>query len=103
MPTRTVVFSDLYKYNDRSLSILSSSEYLQMCGRAGRRGKDKIGNVYILLTELSNKNEKEDILYMLEGKGTEVASLSQAQPGDVICYDGHVAFYDGNGGIIHVG
>ena len=34
-------------------------------------------------------------------KGTKVASLDDAQAGDVICYDGHVAFYDGHGGIIH--
>ena len=37
MPTRTVVFTDLYKYDDTSKNILSSSEYLQMCGRAVRR------------------------------------------------------------------
>jgi antiviral helicase SKI2 len=90
MPTRTVVFTDLYKFNDTSKEILSSSEYLQMCGRAGRRGKDKIGNVYILLTELSNKNEKEDILYMLEGKGTEVASKFR------ICYKTLLSFYSRN-------
>ena len=90
MPTRTVVFTDLYKFNDTSKEILSSSEYLQMCGRAGRRGIDKNGNVYILLTELTNKNEKEDILYMLEGKGTEVASKFR------ICYKTLLSFYSRN-------
>ena len=44
MPTRTVVFTDIYKFNDTCKEILSSSEYLQMCGRAGRRGIDEIGN-----------------------------------------------------------
>ena len=90
MPTRTVVFTDLYKYNDTSKEILSSSEYLQMCGRAGRRGIDKIGNVYILLTELSNKNEKEEVLAMLEGKGTEVVSKFR------ICYRTLLSFYSRN-------
>lgn len=32
--------------------------------------------------------------------GTEVPDISEAQAGDVICYDGHVAIYDGNGKII---
>ena len=32
--------------------------------------------------------------------GTEV-SYSEAQPGDLICYGGHVAIYLGNGQIVH--
>lgn len=32
--------------------------------------------------------------------GKAVSSLSEAQAGDVICYDGHVAIYDGYGGIV---
>lgn len=32
--------------------------------------------------------------------GVSVASLAEAQAGDIICYSGHVAIYDGNGGII---
>ena len=33
-------------------------------------------------------------------KGRAVSSLSVAQAGDVICYEGHVAIYDGNGKIV---
>ena len=33
-------------------------------------------------------------------KGRAVASLAEAQAGDVLCYSGHVAIYDGNGGIV---
>jgi len=35
------------------------------------------------------------------GGGTQVANLSEALPGDIICYAGHVALYIGNGQIIH--
>jgi cell wall-associated NlpC family hydrolase len=38
----------------------------------------------------------------LRSVGTNVGtSLSDAQPGDIICYSGHVALYIGNGQIVH--
>lgn len=38
--------------------------------------------------------------YSLRSAGTEVA-YSDAEPGDVVCYPGHVAIYIGNGMIVH--
>ena len=38
--------------------------------------------------------------YSLRSYGTEV-SYSDAQPGDVVCYAGHVGLYIGNGQIVH--
>ena len=50
MPTRTVVFLDIKKYDEaeRGLRVLATDEYIQMAGRAGRRGKDKEGLVLYL-------------------------------------------------------
>ena len=47
MPTRLVVFTELTKFdgNINDFRYLNTSEYLQMAGRAGRRGKDTEGTV----------------------------------------------------------
>jgi superfamily II RNA helicase len=48
MPTRTVVFTDLKKHDDAGLRVVHTDEYIQMAGRAGRRGKDVRGTVIYL-------------------------------------------------------
>ena len=37
----------------------------------------------------------------LRSKGTDVGGLENAQPGDIVCYSGHVGLYAGNGQIVH--
>lgn len=49
MPARSVVFSGLNKHDGRRRRILESGEYTQMSGRAGRRGIDKVGNVFMFM------------------------------------------------------
>ena len=48
MPAKTVVFLSLIKPTEKGRRSLLTSEYKQLAGRAGRRGKDDKGNVIIL-------------------------------------------------------
>lgn len=50
MPARTTVISALSKRTESGHSMLSPSEFLQIAGRAGRRGKDKVGYVVTIQT-----------------------------------------------------
>lgn len=65
------------------------------------KGADCSGFVWAILNKLGLINWGRTYDVEIRSKGTEVKSLSEAQAGDVICYKGHVAFYDGKGGIIH--
>ena len=47
MPARTVVVERLTKVRDEGRSALTSGEYAQLTGRAGRRGLDVVGNAVV--------------------------------------------------------
>ncbi|KAH9636621.1 hypothetical protein HF086_003439 [Spodoptera exigua] len=51
MPARTVVFDETTKYDGLQRRVLAPAEYIQMAGRAGRRGLDDTGTVIILCKE----------------------------------------------------
>ena len=53
MPIRTVVLTCLTVMSENGLRNFTPDEFIQMCGRAGRRGLDKKGNVVISLLKES--------------------------------------------------
>lgn len=51
MPARTVVFTSARKFDGQDFRWISSGEYIQMSGRAGRRGLDSRGIVILMIEE----------------------------------------------------
>ncbi|KAI0116444.1 rRNA-processing arch domain-containing protein [Nemania sp. FL0031] len=51
MPAKTVVFTKVTKFDGTSMRPLTPSEYVQMSGRAGRRGLDERGIVIMMVDE----------------------------------------------------
>jgi len=75
MPTKTVIFNDLQKFDNNGLRYLRSDEYNQMAGRAGRRGLDSFGNVIIMPTfELPSEHMMKQLM---SGKSPQLNSKFQ--------------------------
>uniref|UniRef100_A0A8B9G1F8 RNA helicase n=2 Tax=Amazona collaria TaxID=241587 RepID=A0A8B9G1F8_9PSIT len=51
MPARTVLFTSASKFDGKDFRWISSGEYIQMSGRAGRRGMDDRGIVILMVDE----------------------------------------------------
>jgi superfamily II RNA helicase len=72
MPARSVAFENLRKFDGVAINYLKIREFQQMSGRAGRRGIDREGFVYVPLhPEL---DEPGRVLQLLKGKPEAVES-----------------------------
>jgi superfamily II RNA helicase len=74
MPTKTAVFVGVKKYDDlcQDMRVLTTAEYLQMAGRAGRRGLDTMGTVIYLPDR--NPIDPHEMKAMMCGGKAEVTS-----------------------------
>lgn len=75
MPARTVVFDNIEKHDGTAKRYLLPSEYIQMAGRAGRRGKDTTGTV-IILAKQDVPDKGELMKMMLVSSCASLAGLS---------------------------
>jgi ATP-dependent RNA helicase DOB1 len=71
MPAKTVVFTAARKFDGREFRNLSSGEYIQMSGRAGRRGLDDRGVVVMMVDE---KLEPFSAKEMIKGEADRLDS-----------------------------
>ncbi|KAG8094162.1 hypothetical protein GUJ93_ZPchr0012g20969 [Zizania palustris] len=71
MPAKTVVFTNVRKFDGDRFRWLSSGEYIQMSGRAGRRGIDQRGICILMVDE---KMEPSTAKMMLKGHADSLNS-----------------------------
>ena len=72
MPARTVIFDTTRKHDGSSFRDLLPGEYIQMAGRAGRRGLDETGTVILLCK--ADVSEVSDLNKMMLGRVTTLES-----------------------------
>lgn len=66
MPARTVVFTAIHKHDSHGYRLLEPGEYIQMAGRAGRRGLDDVGTV-LLFPSAADFPTESDVKSVLTG------------------------------------
>jgi superfamily II RNA helicase len=62
MPSKTIIFSSLIKFDGKNFRFLNRGEFIQMSGRAGRRGLDSKGIVISILDKIDDKNIIQKVL-----------------------------------------
>lgn len=74
MPTKTVVFCELRKFDGTENRYLQPGEYTQMSGRAGRRGKDTKGTVIMFFKDAQKLPSVHNLEKIVQSKPLELLS-----------------------------
>lgn len=71
MPAKTVLFTSNRKFDGTTNRAISSGEYIQMSGRAGRRGKDDKGLVILMMDQ---QMTAEQMIQLMKGNSDPLNS-----------------------------
>ena len=80
VPIRTVLFTQLYKYDGRRTRVLSVRDFQQIAGRAGRRGFDTVGSVWVQAPEHAVENKRAEM--RAAGDPKKLRKLVRKKPPD---------------------
>ncbi len=84
VPIRTVVFTQLWKYDGRKTAVLSVRDFRQIAGRAGRRGYDDEGFVVVQAPEHVIENKRAESKAASDPKKKRKLVRRSAPPGAVV-------------------
>jgi len=77
LPAFRAIIKDIKRYGDNGMDFISVMEYHQMCGRAGRPGKEDYGEAIVITTEKEKDKIVEDFI---NGKPEEIVSKLAVEP-----------------------
>ncbi len=80
MPERAAIISQFEKFDGREMGPITASDFQQICGRAGRRGLDKIGYVVLVPPEKSDFDLPDRILSYINQPPEDLISKFEPTP-----------------------
>ena len=85
VPIRTVVFTQLWKYDGKKSAVLNVRDFRQVSGRAGRKGFDDLGYVIVQAPEHAIANKRAEEKAGREGKQRKL--VKQRPPEGSVSWD----------------